>query len=354
MADDKKPKLPKDKVVCPASLKPVPFPSKDVFGTCRSVEEFTKHNRIGEGTYGVVYRAEDNKSKEIVALKRIRMEREEEGLPVCSIREIGLLLSLSHKNIVDLMEVVVGRELDTMFLVMNYCEQDLASLIDNMKSPFSEAQVKCIMIQLLEGLAYLHENHVIHRDLKVSNLLLTDKGCLKIADFGLARLIGKPLKPLTPTVVTLWYRPPELLLGSKEYTCSLDMWSVGCIFGELLLSKPLLPGKSEAHQVELIVNLIGSPNETIWPGYLQLPLVKSLCLKRQPYNNLKEKFRWMSETGNSLMNDFMTYNPSYRITASRALRSRYFTENPLPVEPIMMPTYPHLRNSKPQVFYCID
>ena len=335
--------------MCPTTLQAMDFPHRNVLGGCRSVEEFERLNRIGEGTYGVVYRARDNKSGEIVALKRIRMEHEEEGLPVCSVREISLLLTLSHKNIVQLREVVVGSELTTMFLVMNYCEQDLASLIDNMKSAFTEPQVKCIMLQLLEGLKYLHSNYVIHRDLKVSNLLLTDKGCLKIADFGLARLIGQPMKPLTPKVVTLWYRAPELLLGGLSYDSSLDMWSVGCIFGELLLNKPLLPGKSESNQIELIANLIGSPNDSIWPGFSDLPLSKQMHFKKQPYNNLKEKLYWLSESGSLLVNDFLTYSPHFRISAAQSLKSQYFTEKPLPVEPIMMPTYPHLRNNKPQV-----
>lgn len=342
-------RLPRDQILSPTSLHPVPFCHQGILGVCRSVDDFKKLNRIGEGTYGVVYRAKDRQSGDIVALKRIRMELEEEGLPVCSVREIGLLMTLSHCNIVELIEIVVGHELDTMFLVMSYCEQDLASLIDNMKSPFTESQVKCIMLQLLEGLTYLHENFVIHRDLKVSNLLLTDKGCLKIADFGLARIIGKPLKQLTPKVVTLWYRSPELLFGGQQYDSSLDIWSVGCIFGELLLNRPLMPGKSEANQIDLIVDLLGAPNDSIWPGFSLLPLVKQIQLKKQPYNNLKQKFYWLSDNGSELLNDFLTYNPQHRVTARHALESKYFTDKPLPVEPIMMPTYPHLRNTKPQV-----
>ena len=339
--------LPSDEVVSPVSLEPMKIP-KYAKGKCRHVSDFDKLNRIGEGTYGVVYRARDLRSKEIVALKRIRMEREKEGLPICSVREIGLLLSLKHKNVVTLREVVVGESLDAMFLVMEYCEQDLASLIDNMKSPFTESQVKCIIIQLLQGVEYMHSHFVIHRDLKVSNLLLTDKGCLKIADFGLARTVGSPPKPLTPRVVTLWYRAPELLLGSEIYTTSLDIWSVGCIFGELLINKPLLPGKSEAKQIDLIINLLGTPNESIWPGFYSLPLVKATVLKQQPYNNLKQKLHWLSVNGISLMNDFLTYNPHKRISASKALENPYFSEKPLPIEPRMMPTYPHLRNVTPQ------
>lgn len=170
------------------------------------------------------------------------MDREKDGMPVSGVREIGLLLTLRHENIVYLKEVAVGDELDKMFLVMEYCEQDLANLLDNMAKPFSESevsygcavsglircssptQIKCIMLQMFRGLSYLHEIFIVHRDLKVSNLLMTDKGCIKIADFGLARKYSVPPKPMTPQVVTLWYRAPELLLQSEIQTTAIDMW----------------------------------------------------------------------------------------------------------------------------------
>ncbi|XP_036922340.1 cyclin-dependent kinase 10 isoform X4 [Sturnira hondurensis] len=234
-------------------------------GRCRSVKEFEKLNRIGEGTYGIVYRARDTQTDEIVALKKVRMDKEKDGVPISSLREITLLLRLRHPNIVELKEVVVGNHLESIFLVMGYCEQDLASLLENMPTPFSEAQVKCIVLQVLRGLHYLHQNFIIHRDLKVSNLLMTDKGCVKTADFGLARAYGIPVKPMTPKVVTLWYRAPELLLGSCTQTTSIDMWALGCVLAELLAHKPLLPGTSEIHQVDLIVQLLGTPSENIWP-----------------------------------------------------------------------------------------
>ena len=249
----------------------------------------------------------------------------------------------------ELRDVVVGRDLENMFLVMQYCEQDIASLIDHMKVPFTESQVKCIMIQLLDGVEYLHRNYIIHRDLKVSNLLLTDKGCLKIADFGLSRSNGFPPKPLTPTVVSLWYRGPELLFGSSFYTSALDMWAVGCIYGELLSNKPLLPGKSEKQMIELIIKLLGTPSNSIWSGYSSLPLAMQISLPNQPYNNLKHKFHWLSDAGSLLLNNLLTYDPEKRSTARKSRESVYFREKPLPIEPAMMPTYPHLRNTTPQV-----
>ncbi len=158
----------------------ITIPSEHCLGNSRSVAEFEKLNRIGEGTYGVVYRARDTINGKIVALKRVRMDKEKDGIPISSLREINLLINISHPNIVELKEVAVGRKMDNLFLVMEYCHQDLASLLDNMASPFTEAQVKCLMIQLLKGVHHLHDRYIIHRDLKVSNLLLTNKGVLKI------------------------------------------------------------------------------------------------------------------------------------------------------------------------------
>lgn len=254
-------------------------------GRCRLVTEFEKLNRIGEGTYGVVCkpnyqripiyhgdgkimllvlfvdRARDTVNDgKIVALKRVRMDQEKDGLPVSGLREITILKMCDHENIVKLNEVVVGKSLDSIFISMEYCEQDLASLLDNMPKPFSESQTKCLMLQLLDGLKYLHSRFIIHRDLKVSNLLLTDKGRIKIADFGLARLFSKTETVMTPCVVTLWYRAPELLLGSRTHSTAIDMWAAGCILGELLTHKPLLPGKSEIQQIELIIELLGKNN----------------------------------------------------------------------------------------------
>ncbi|XP_039987854.1 cyclin-dependent kinase 10 [Xiphias gladius] len=321
-------------------------PQNHRFGSCRSVREFEKLNRIGEGTYGIVYRARDTKSDEIVALKKVRMDKEKDGIPISSLREITLLLRLRHPNIVELKEVVVGSQLESLFLVMSYCEQDLASLLENMQTPFSEAQVKCIVLQLLKGLEYLHHNFIIHRDMVFMDVFFVPLFPLYTADFGLARMYGIPQQAMTPRVVTLWYRSPELLLGTKTQTTALDMWAVGCILAELLAHKPLLPGNSEIQQVDLIVQLLGTPNENIWPGFSQLPLIGQYSLRKQPYNNLKNKFTWLSDAGHRLLNLLFMYNPQRRATAKDCLESSYFKEKPLPCEPELMPTFPHHRNKR--------
>ncbi|CAL5349729.1 hypothetical protein CsSME_00036758 [Camellia sinensis var. sinensis] len=314
---------------------------------CRSVDEFERLNKIDEGTYGVVYRAKDKKTGEIVALKKVKMEKEREGFPLTSLREINILLSFHHPSIVDVKEVVVGSSLDSVFMVMEYMEHDLKGLMEAMKQPFSQSEVKCLMIQLLAGVKYLHDNWVLHRDLKTSNLLFNNQGELKICDFGLSRQYGSPLKPYTHLVVTLWYRAPELLLGAKQYSTAIDMWSLGCIMAELLAKGPLFNGKTEFDQLDKIFRILGTPNETIWPGFSKLPGVKVNFVKHQ-YNLLRRKFPATSFTGSpvlsdagfDLLNQLLTYDPEKRITAEDALKHEWFREVPLPKSKEFMPTFP--------------
>ena len=223
------------------------------------------------------------------------------------------------------------------------------------------------MLQVFKGLRYLHDNFIVHRDLKVSNLLLTDKGCVKIADFGLARLYGIPLKPMTPKVVTLWYRCPELLLNSNTQTTAIDMWSAGCILGELLNNKPLLPGKSEINQLDLIIDMLGTPSAKIWAEIDTLPALQDFTLKIQrklllqifsprcrseqffsAYNNLNMRFSGLSQAGLRLLNFLFMYDPQKRATADECLQSSYFKEAPYPLDPKLMPSFPQHRNEANQ------
>ncbi|RCV34257.1 hypothetical protein SETIT_7G146600v2 [Setaria italica] len=335
----------------PETPEPVKAPHRciNMLQGCRSVDEFERLNKINEGTYGVVYRARDKKTNEIVALKKVKMEKEREGFPLTSLREINILLSFHHPSIVDVKEVVVGSSLDSIFMVMEYMEHDLKGVMETMKQPYTQSEVKCLMIQLLEGVKYLHDNWVLHRDLKTSNLLLNNRGELKICDFGLSRQYGSPLKPYTQLVVTLWYRAPELLLGTKEYSTAIDMWSVGCIMAELLAKEPLFNGKTEFEQLDKIFRTLGTPNEKIWPGYAKLPGVKVNFVK-QPYNRLRDKFPAasfsgrpiLSEAGFDLLNSLLTYDPDKRISADDALKHKWFSEVPLPKSKDFMPTFPAL------------
>ncbi|ROT60624.1 putative cyclin-dependent kinase 11B-like isoform X3, partial [Penaeus vannamei] len=319
---------------------------------CRSVDEFECLNRIEEGTYGVVYRAREKATNQIVALKRLKMEKEKEGFPITSLREVNTLLKGQHENIVTVREIVVGSNMDKIYIVMDYVEHDLKSLMETMrlkKQMFTIGEVKTLMIQLLRAVHHLHDNWILHRDLKTSNLLLSHRGILKTFSsssrwviFGLAREYGSPLKHYTPIVVTLWYRAPELLLGSKQYSTHIDVWSVGCIFGELLGMEPMFPGKSEIDQLNKIFKDLGTPSEKIWPGYSQLPLVKKTQFADYPYNHLRERFKTrLSDQGFNLLNRFLTYNPPKRITCQEGLYHEYFDkEPPLPIDPAMFPTWP--------------
>jgi len=277
---------------------------------CRSVDEFHCLNRIEEGTYGVVFRGVEKKTGKKVALKRLKMEKEKEGFPITSLREVCTLSKANHPNIVNVQEIVVGSSVDKIYIVMEYVEHDLKSLTETMKHPFLVGEVKTLMKQLLSGIHHLHDNWILHRDLKTSNLLLSHRGILKIGDFGLAREYGSPLRPYTPIVVTLWYRCPELLLGQKEYSTAVDMWSVGCILAELVQRKALLPGRGELDQIKLIFKLLGTPDENIWPGYSQLPMVKNSDLPTYPRRNeLRKRFSvtQFDETGLDLLNNVLGY-----------------------------------------------
>ncbi|KAG0201568.1 hypothetical protein BGX28_005658 [Mortierella sp. GBA30] len=315
-------------------------PQHPVLTGCRSVENYEKLNRISEGTYGVVYRARDRLTGDIVALKKLKLDQEKNGFPITSLREVYTLLLAKHPHIVNVREIVVGDTLTQIFIVMDFIEHDLKELMSGMRAPFLQSEVKTLMLQLLSATELLHENWILHRDLKTSNLLLNNKGEIKVADFGLARRYGEPQGVMTQPVVTLWYRAPELLLGSKHYTTAIDMWSIGCIFAEFVNNEPLLPGRSEAEQLEKIFKLLGMPTDKIWPGYSKLPLASHVPNFVQPYNLLRTRLPYLTENGLDLMSKMLTYDPVKRITAEDALKHPYFSEAPPPKHPSMFPTWP--------------
>lgn len=324
-------------------------------GACRSVASYSKGDKLGEGTYGSVYRARDKASGRVVALKRVKEQSfDREGMPQTSLREVALLRRMDHANIVRLLEVVVGTRADSVFLAFEYCAHDLSRLVDTLP-PFPLAEAKCLVAQLLGAVDHLHANGILHRDLKMSNLLLTSEGALKLCDFGLAREHSAEATPnssragsstagctpYTPRVVTLWYRAPELLLGATHYGFAVDMWSVGCIVGELLLHRPMLPASTEIKQLEMICELLGTPSERIWPEIVTLPLWPKLSsgLPTTEFNELPSRFARVRPTPTpstlDLINGLLTYDPAKRVSAPDALMHRWLrSEHPPPARSV--------------------
>jgi cell division cycle 2-like protein len=341
MKDEEK-DIPKPEVRKP---KPVtPFVPINVNGclACRSVTNFERVASIGQGAFGVVYKAKEKVTGDMVALKKVKMQKEKEGFPLTSVREIRILMQCKHVNIVTMKEVVVGSSVDSIFIVMEYVEHDLKGLLEDMNKNFTVSEVKCLLNQLLMGMEYLHDNWILHRDIKTSNLLLNNHGILKIADFGLARPYGSPIRPYTHVVVTLWYRAPELLLGTPTYTPAIDVWAVGCVFAEMLTRDPIFKGKNEADEVDKIFKVLGSPDNRNWPGFSVLPHAKNFNFTKKSPNNLRKQFSEdrLSAQGLDLLNRLLGYCPEKRITCSEALEHGYWEEAPLQKDPDLMPTWP--------------
>ena len=299
---------------------------------CRSVSEYEKLCKLGQGTYGTVYKARDKLSGQIVALKKIKsLSNSKHGFPRTSLREIHLLNQLSHPNLIQLLDVAVGLKPESVFLVFEFCEHDFSQLIQKMSVPFSIGQIKRILLQLLSAVKYLHDNFVMHRDLKLSNVLMNEVGVLKLADLGLARSFGRPLQPSTPNVVSLWYRAPELLLGEKCYTPNIDMWAIGCIFGELMLKRPLFRGSTELGQIDDICRILGTPGEREWSGLGDFNC-DGFGSTFYTGIDLFVEFPKLSGKGMDLLLSMLQFDPARRIGAGEAMRHSFFEESPLATE----------------------
>lgn len=288
------------------------------------MDEYSKIEKIGEGTYGVVYKGRHKKTNRLVALKKIRLESEEEGVPSTAIREISLLKELQHPNIVALEDVLMQE--GKLYLVFEFLSMDLKKYMDSIpKDILLEPRlVKSYLHQITEGILFCHMRRVLHRDLKPQNLLINDSGVIKLADFGLARAFGIPVRVYTHEVVTLWYRAPEILLGSQRYSIATDIWSVGCIFAEMVTKRPLFHGDSEIDQLFRIFRTLTTPTEETWKGVTQLQDYKNTFPKWTDENQINQSVKQLDHDGLDLLKKMLIYDPAERISAKAILKHRYF------------------------------
>ncbi|CAG8488036.1 10258_t:CDS:2 [Paraglomus brasilianum] len=286
-------------------------------------DNYDKLQKIGEGTYGVVYKAKDKQTGQIVALKRIRLEADDEGVPSTAIREVSLLKEMNNDNIVKLLDIV--HQDNKLYLVFEFLDMDLKRYMDSIPKDhrMDPQEIKKLTFQLVSGVAYCHSHRIIHRDLKPQNLLIDKNGNLKLADFGLARAFGVPLRAYTHEVVTLWYRAPEILLGIRQYSIGVDMWSVACVFAEMALRSPFLAGDSEIDQLFKIFTYLGTPDDITWPGVSKLPDYKNVFpnWKSLP---LDKCVPTLDKDGVDLLARMLVYDPGRRISAKQALQHPYF------------------------------
>lgn len=298
----------------------------------RNHDNYEELSEIGTGSYATVYKARDRSNPaNIVALKKVRVPLTIDGVHSNTLREIALLKQLDqyeHPNIVRLLDICHGQTFEkeqqlVLYLVFEHVDQDLATYIERCPPPgLGSARIKDIMFQLLNGVDFLHSNRIVHRDLKPQNLLVTNGGNVKLADFGLAKTYDFEMR-LTTEVVTLWYRSPEVLLGCS-YATQLDIWSCGCIMAELFRRSPLFSGQSEGDQLDKIFQILGTPAEEDWPENVNL--LWTAFQKHRP-TQLQEHVPEICNDGVDLLEQLLRFKPSERINAANALHHAYFTSS---------------------------
>ncbi|KAL7230400.1 hypothetical protein ACSBR2_008814 [Camellia fascicularis] len=293
----------------------------------KTADSYDKLAKVGHGTYSNVYKAQDRDTGKIVALKKVRFDTSEPESVKFMAREIILLQQLDHPNIIKLEGLATSRMQYSLYLVFDYMQSDLMKVISRQGERLTEPQVKCYMLQLLSGLQHCHARGILHRDIKGSNLLIDKNGMLKIADFGLANYFQpRQKRPLTSRVVTLWYRAPELLLGSTDYGVGIDLWSAGCLLAEMFVGKPIMPGRTEVEQLHKIFKLCGSPSEDYWKR------MKPQATFRPPQQykpSFQEAFTNLPSSSFSLLTSLLDLEPAYRGTAASALQNEFFSSSPL-------------------------
>ncbi|KAK7406028.1 hypothetical protein VNO78_07643 [Psophocarpus tetragonolobus] len=305
----------------------------------RRADAFEKFDQVGQGAYSSVHKARDLETGKIVALKKVRFSSKDAESVRFMAREIYILRQLDHPNVMKLEGLITSRTSTSLYLVFEYMEHDLTEIATTHGAKLTEPQIKCYMQQLLLGLEHCHSRGVLHRDIKGSNLLIDNNGNLKIGDFGLSTVYDPNKKqPLTSRVVTLWYRAPELLLGATEYGVAIDLWSVGCILAELLLGKPIMPGRTEVEQMHKIFKLCGSPSEDYWQR-TKFPHATSFK-PQHPYNRkIFETFKNFSPPAFALVDKLLAIEPEDRGSATSSLESEFFTTSPLPCDPSSLPKF---------------
>uniref|UniRef100_A0A8C6UA17 cyclin-dependent kinase n=1 Tax=Neogobius melanostomus TaxID=47308 RepID=A0A8C6UA17_9GOBI len=285
------------------------------------LETYIKLDKLGEGTYATVYKGRSKLTENLVALKEIRLEHEE-GAPCTAIREVSLLKDLKHANIVTLHDIIHTQK--SLTLVFEYLDKDLKQYLDDCGNSIHVHNVKLFLFQLLRGLSYCHRRKVLHRDLKPQNLLINEKGELKLADFGLARAKSIPTKTYSNEVVTLWYRPPDILLGSTDYSTHIDMWGVGCIFYEMATGRPLFPGSTVEEELHFIFKLLGTPTEHSWPGIGANEEFVAYNYPQYRGERLSNHTPRLSSEGVELLSKFLQFEGKKRVSADEAMSHAYF------------------------------
>ncbi|XP_075509461.1 putative serine/threonine-protein kinase At1g54610 isoform X2 [Primulina tabacum] len=293
----------------------------------KSADSYVKIDKVGQGTYSNVYKARDKETGKIVALKKVRFDTSEPESVKFMAREIMILQKLDHPNIVKLEGLATSRMQYSLYLVFDYMHSDLSRILSRSEERLTEPQIKCYMQQLLSGLQHCHDRGILHRDIKGSNLLIDRNGMLKIADFGLANFFNREKKrPLTSRVVTLWYRAPELLLGSTDYGVEIDLWSAGCLMAEMFAGRPILPGRTELHR---IFKLCGTPPDEF---YIRLKLSTALKPQQSYKSSLWGNFRNFPSSSFGLLSILLALDPAYRGSAGSALQNEFFVTSPLACE----------------------